>query len=269
MSDRSRASRPASENGARWRRRALVLAVASSGLVLAWSNEHGSVERANRLHRKGRISDAAVIYREQAGRDDPIPRVRYNLGTALIGLENAAGEEEMAAAMASRDAEVKARSQYNIGLSRLTRALDVTEGDSTRIHAQASVVATTNALRLRPGDPDAQWNLAMGLRLLDSIDAAERRSGREMADGAVDADVVVRSENVPDAEEDEFAEDPPMEGENEAAADLIDETLLSLEEAEQILGTTHLDATQILSKLLALESRSRWGRRLGSRTRRW
>jgi hypothetical protein len=268
MTDDLRVPRLLNGHESRWPRRALVFALASFGLGLSWSNERGSVERANRLHREGRTGDAAALYRARAEQEDARPRVLYNLGTALIGLENAAGEDELSAAMASREVEVHARSQYNIGVSRLTRALDVAEGDSTRIHAEASVAATTHALRLRPEDADAQWNLAIGLRLLDSIDATERRSGREMADGAAEAVVVVRSENIPDAEEDERAQDPPMEGENEALAEASDEPPLSLEEAEEILGTTHLDATQILTKMLAMESRSRGGRRVGSAVRR-
>jgi len=109
----------------------------------------------------------------------------------------------------------------------------------------------------------------MALRLLDSIDAVERRSGREQQEGAVQADVVTRSVNVPDAAEDERAEDPPAEGEEESIAVLGDETPLSLAEAAEILGRTHLDATEMLGKLLALESRSRFGRRSSRGARRW
>jgi len=221
------------------------------------------------VHRQGQIDRAADLYREQAGRDAADADLRYNLGTALIGLGNASGEKELSEGMASRDEEVQARARYNYGVSRLTRALEAEQEDSTRIHAEASVAANRSALLLRPGDPNTKWNLALGLRLLDSIDAEERRSGREMADGDLDADVVTRSQNVPDPAEDEFAEDPPMEGEDETLVQGGDESPLSPEEAAQILGLSHLDATQILSKLLGLESRARIGRRRGPGTRRW
>ncbi|MGY8777128.1 MAG: hypothetical protein ACKVIN_03290, partial [Longimicrobiales bacterium] len=101
------------------------------------------------------------------------------------------------------------------------------------------------------------------------IDAIERRSGRELDDGAMEADVVTRSVNVPDAAEDERAEDPPAEGENESVAVAGDESPLSLDEAADILGRSHLDATEMLGKLIALESRSRWGRQPGRGIRRW
>ena len=125
------------------------------------------------------------------------------------------------------------------------------------------------AIRLRPEDQNAKWNLAMALRLLDSIDAIARRSGREMAEGAVEADVVTRSVNVPDAAEDERAEDPPAEGEEETVALAGEESPLSLEEAAQILGDSHLNATAILGKLIALQSRGRWGRPGSRSVRRW
>jgi hypothetical protein len=75
--------------------------------------------------------------------------------------------------------------------------------------------------------------------------------------------------NVPDAAEDERAEDPPAEGENESVAVAGDESPLSLDEAADILGRSHLDATEMLGKLIALESRSRWGRQPGRGIRRW
>jgi len=258
-----------SGHASRWPLRVATLVLAGSGLALSWSSERSSIQRANRAHREGRIDHATELYGARADREDPGTDLLYNFGTALIGLGSASGEEALARGTASLSQEVRVRSHYNYGLSRLTRALGAAEGDSARAHAHASVTANRSALRLRPGDASARWNLAMGLRLLDSIDAAERRSGREMAEGNLDADVVVRSQNVPDPAEDEFAEQPPMEGEDETLAEVGEESPLSPEEAEQILGLTHLDATQILSKLLAMEGRSRWGRRLGRATRRW
>jgi hypothetical protein len=250
-------------------RRTALFLLASVGLWLSWSVERGSVEHANRLHRSGQSGAATDIYQERAARLETPPYVRYNLGTSLIAGGIASGEGDLARAANSPTREVRARAQYNAGFSRLERALAATDADSARAHAAASVAANRNALLLLPGDGDAKWNLAMGLRLLDSIDAAARRSGREMADGDAQADVVVRSVNVPDAEEDERAQDPPAEGENETVAETGEEAPLTAAEAEEILGDTHLDATTILQKLLALEGRTRWGRQLGRVTRRW
>lgn len=243
--------------------------LAFAGLGFGWSVERGSLERANRLQRDGRVEEAVDAYQARTRTTPSDPELRYNLGTALAALDSVAAEIELARATPGGGPEIRARANYNIGVVRLGDALEAGEPDSVRADAAAAVEANRAALRLRPGDPDAKWNLAMAVRLLDSIDSFQRRSGRELDEGAVEADVVTRSVNVPDPAEDEFAEDPPAEGEDETVAVAGDESPLSPEEAEEILGTSHLDATTILEKLLANEGRRRglFGGR--SAVRRW
>ena len=251
------------------RNRIGIVAVASIGIAISWSAERGSLQRANRLLRAGQAEEAQALYADRALSTPSSPEVRYNLGTALVTLGSASGEVELSRALPRGDDELRARAQYNTGLSRLDRAMDAQDPDSVRAHAGAAVGANRMAIRLRPEDQNAKWNLAMALRLLDSIDAIERRSGREIAEGAVEADVVTRSVNVPDAAEDERAEDPPAEGENETVAVVGEESPLTVEEAMQILSDSHLDATTILGKLIALQSRGRWGRPGARGLRRW
>lgn len=243
--------------------------LAAAGLAFGWSAERGSLERANRLQRAGRVDDAVDLYETRTRTKPSDPALRYNLGTALAALDSEAAETELVRATPGGSPELRARANYNIGVVRLRDALEAGEPDSVRADAAAAVDANRAALRLRPGDPDAKWNLAMAVRLLDSIDSFQRRSGREIQDGAVEADVVTRSVNVPDPAEDEFAEDPPAEGEDETAAVTGDESPLSPEEAEEILGKSHLDATTILEKLMANEGRRRGLFRGGSAVRRW
>lgn len=249
--------------------RAALAVIALGGLAVSWSMERTSLERANRLARAGALDEAAALYEERTLEAPSDAELRYNLGTALIALDSADAELELARATTGGSREVSGRAQYNIGLVRLRRALDVSDPDSVRSDAAAAIEANRLALRLRPGDADSKWNLAMAVRLLDSIDAMERRSGRELTDGAVEADVVTRSVNVPDPEEDERAEDPPAEGEEETAATVAEESALSMEEAAEILGTSHLDPTDILTKLLAVEGRGRSIFRRGATSRRW
>jgi tetratricopeptide (TPR) repeat protein len=255
------------------RRRVLVrgcLAVAAvAGLASGWSAERSSLERANRLERAGRVDEAVDLYEARTRATPSDPELRYNLGTALVALDSAAAEIELARATPGGSRELRARARYNIGVVRLNDALEAAEPDSVLAHAAAAVEANRAALRLRPGDPDTKWNLAMAARLLDSIYSFQRRSGRALDEGAVEADVVTRSVNVPDPAEDEFAEDPPAQGEDETVAVGGDESPLSPEEAEEILGTSHLDATTILEKLLANEGRKRGLFRRGSAVRRW
>lgn len=250
-------------------RRLFLAALAIAGITTAIVVERGSLERANRLHRAGQWSEASALYQERTRSAADDAQLRYNLGTALAVAREAGADAELARARATGDSEIRSLASYNSGFLNLDRALGTHLADSVRIHANASVEANRTALRLRPDNGDAKWNLAMALRLMDSIDAIERRSGREMTEGAVEADVVTRSVNVPDAAEDERAEEPPAEGEEEAIAIATDERPLSLEEASALLGRTHRDATELLGKLLALESRGRFGRRSGSGARRW
>jgi len=78
MGNRPRMTRPGFAIPSRWWRRGFVLVVAGTALLLSWSSERGSVERANRVHRQGQIDRAADLYRERtseprapAGTDRP------------------------------------------------------------------------------------------------------------------------------------------------------------------------------------------------------
>ena len=247
----------------RWLRRGVVAVVASTGLLFSWAFERSSLERGNRLHRSGEFTEATVIYQERVSSAEDAARVSYNLGTALLKLGSSSARAALEEGEQSGVVDVQARAHYNSGLLSLTRAIE--EGDSVRAHAAAAVDANRAALRLRPDHRNTKWNLAMAQRLLDSIDAADRRSGRETAEGAVEVDEVVRSENVADVEaEDELPQDAPQEGEEEALADDEDELALTAAEAAEILGQTHLDGTLMVQKLIALESRGFWGRRIRS-----
>ncbi|MAM02031.1 MAG: hypothetical protein CMH51_00550, partial [Myxococcales bacterium] len=59
------------------------------------------------------------------------------------------------------------------------------------------------------------------------------------------------------------------QGESETAVTFSDEAPLTPEQAAELLGRSHLDPTLMLTKLLALESRSRFGRRPSRGARRW
>ena len=253
-----------SRRGRVWLGRGIVAAISCSGLLLSWAIERGSVERANRQYRDGAFERAAEVYRARLDDDDNDDgAVRHGLGTALLALADPSAPGELEVAAASSVVDVRARALYNRGLWSLRSALDDEAGDSVRVHAAAAVAANRSALRARPDHADTKWNLAIAQRLLDSIDAADRRSGRELQEGAVETDLVVRSENARDVEEnEEIPEEAPREGEDEARAESDGESALSLAEADEILGRSHLDPSLIVQKLLALEGRSAWGRRL-------
>ncbi len=241
-----------------------VISLTLAGLIFTWANERKSVERANRLHRSGDLPKAAAVYQSRIDLDSLRLDLRYNLGTSLLELGSAGAEEELALGVESNDDEVTKLALYNLGVSRLLRAVSAEHVDSMRVHARASVQANRNTLRLSPDQADAKWNLSMAQRLLDSIDAANRRAGRATAEGPADPDELVPAENMLEGEE----EDPrqgfaPLEGDDESLAELSEEAPLPFAEAAEILGATRLDGAAIMRKLLALESRTRWGRQLG------
>ena len=249
--------------GASWLR-VTMISVTLTGLVFTWTNERKSLERANRLHRTGNMPKAVAVYQNKIDSDSLRLGLRYNLGTSLLELGSARAEEELAFGVESNDDQVTKLALYNLGVSRLIRAVAAENVDSMRIHARASVQANRNTLRLNPDQDDAKWNLSMAQRLLDSIDAANRRAGRVTAEGPADPDELVPAENMLEGEE----EDPrqgfaPLEGDDESLAELGEEEPLPFAEAAEILGVTRLDGAAIMRKLLALESRARWGRQLG------
>ena len=249
--------------GRSWRR-VTVISLTLAGLVFTWVNERESVERGNRLNRSGDLRKAVVVYRSRTDLASPHPDLRYNLGTSLLNLGSAGAEEELVLGAGSVNGEVKKLAFYNLGVSRLLRAVSAVSVDSMRIHARASVEANRNTLRLSPDQVDAKWNLSMAQRLLDSLDAANRRAGRATAEGPANPDELVPAENMIEGEEEDTRQGfAPLEGDDESLAELSEEEPLPFAEAVEILGATKLDATAIMRKLLALESRTRWGRQLG------
>lgn len=249
-----------------WLRRGVVAAFAVAGLLVTWSLDRDTVERANRLHRNGRSTEAAALLETHRGERTDDDALRYNLGTALLAAGGSEGAEELLAATDAGDGEIRAHANYNAGLLHLRLAIEGAEPDSLRSLAAAAVEANRSALLLRPDDEDTKWNLAMSQRLLDSIDAGSRRSGDEQAESALEADEVVRSENVLEVdEESELPDEAPLRGEEEARAERADEGPLSELEAVRLMTDTHLDPALMLQKLLALEGRAFWGRRPGTR----
>lgn len=98
----------------------------------------------------------------RGGNDDP--RLLYNLGTALI----AAGRSDEATpvlekAAASRNAELRYRSLFNLGLVHLRRGL-AAKGEAADTDLSAAAEAYKRALRIKPSEGDAKWNYELANR---------------------------------------------------------------------------------------------------------
>jgi tetratricopeptide (TPR) repeat protein len=125
----------------------------------------GDIERGNRLYREGRYAEAVEAYRKALTDGEESAQLHYNLGTALLRLGRyQEAQAHLQRALEDVDAEVQHRSFFNLG----NRFLEEGRAGAAR-SAQgellgAAVEAYKRALRVRPGDEDAKWNLELALR---------------------------------------------------------------------------------------------------------
>jgi hypothetical protein len=198
-----------------------------------------------------------MIYTDLLGRDPAANELRYNLGTALLSLGDESAGEELTRAASGAGGETRVRALYNLGLWHLTEALKAEVSDSGRAHAARAVAANKNVLRLQPGRTDASWNLALALRLLDSIDAGAAAGGLRSSRGTADRDgAPVPPHDPRDAADERDARAGPRTAESETRARPQEIAPLSLSEASELLGAVHRDPTTMVGKLMAFEGRA-------------
>jgi tetratricopeptide (TPR) repeat protein len=235
----------------------IPLTIALTGLAFAWTADRRTVERANRLYRKGAVQEAALLYADRLGRDPTSAQLRYNLGTALLALRSEKAGEELARASAAGNEEVRARALYNLGSWNLSKALNADGVGSAKASALLAVAAYKSLLRLQPGRADAGWNLAIALRVIASADAEGRQGALTSAKGRVArGGERVLTGDPPDVKQVEDIHDGPRTAERETAARPGGVASVSLSEAAEILGTGHRDPTMMVRKLMALEGRA-------------
>jgi Ca-activated chloride channel family protein len=119
----------------------------------------------DRLYRAGRYAEAAAAYAQEIRNGDSSPRTLYNYGTALLaaGRSAPAAEALDRAASIARDADLRYRALFNLGLLHLRAGL-ATKGDTASREFSAAVEAYKSALRLRPSELDAKWNYELANR---------------------------------------------------------------------------------------------------------
>jgi len=174
-----------------------VLLAVALGSFFFWL-DRSSLERGNRLAREGDLSGAADLYRARsAGPEDPL--ATFNLGTVLLVADPEAARENLHLATgAGSDTMIMQRAHYNLAHHFLSAAGAGLESDSAVILLGQAVDNNRRALRMRPGDPDARWNLAVAQRMLDSIGHRPLEPDYEVSAGEdetrVDLNALVRSE---------------------------------------------------------------------------
>lgn len=135
----------------------LLIALVGSGYGI------GDLERGNRLYREGRYAEAVEAYRRALAAGESSPELHYNLGTALLRLGRYdEAERSLRQALDGIEPEVRHRSFYNLG-NRFLEAARANGEDGAEL-LESAVEAYKRALRLRPDDDDAKWNLELALR---------------------------------------------------------------------------------------------------------
>jgi hypothetical protein len=237
----------------------LLFGLAALGLTLTVRADRSSEARANRLHRADAVAEAATIYAERVADDPDATRLRYNYGTTLLRLGAPEAFQELAAATFTESERQRVRAYYNMALWSLIQALVAPETDSVLVHAANAVAANKAALRLDPEHENARWNLAIAQRVLETA-APEP--------GLMDPGNISGPENIGDPvvtpapmqlADREGLENVTVLGESETPAG-DDLEPLSPAEADQILGTSHLDPSRMITKMLVRESRTRRAR---------
>jgi Ca-activated chloride channel family protein len=92
----------------------------------------------------------------------------YNYGTALLASDSLDGAVTALTAVTSdRDAELRYRALFNLGLAHLRRGTDGS-GDAQRTELDAALADYKMVLLMRPSDPDAKWNYELALKARQS-----------------------------------------------------------------------------------------------------
>jgi hypothetical protein len=141
-------------------------------------------------YRAGRVSRAREGFQRQVQGGDTSALAAYNLATTRLRLgEHAAARGGLeSAARRARTAELRFRAEFNAGSADLEPAFAAAERDSaTLARVRRAVQRYRSALRVRPDDVDAKWNLELAERLLAPPPPADGGGGgddeREPSDG--------------------------------------------------------------------------------------
>jgi Ca-activated chloride channel family protein len=137
----------------------LVLSLGLSGTARA----QGPVNRGDRAWELGDFRAAAESYLVQVRRQEGGETAWYNLGTAALAIgDTATARRALEQTVGSLDPDMRFRSLYNLGLLRLRQA--AADSGHAAAYLEEAFQRYREALLLRPGDRDAQWNLELAVR---------------------------------------------------------------------------------------------------------
>jgi len=168
----------------------LAVALASPSAAHAWSPlraENPNVKKGNALMEQERYAEALEVY-DSAARELPAARgVQLNRGLALLeqDLSEQAKEAFLAAADPSASSDVRADAYYDLGVAyaREGDALsEQEEHEEASAHFREAADAFKRALRVRPGDRDAAWNLEYALQRIQEEEQKQQQQEQQEQD---------------------------------------------------------------------------------------
>jgi len=165
----------------------VAVALASPSAAHAWSPlraENPNVKKGNALMDQERPAEALEAY-DRAARELPSARgVQLNRGLALLeqDLIEQAKEAFLAAADPSASSDVRADAYYDLGIAyaREGDALsEQEEHEEASAHFREAADAFKRALRVRPGDRSAAWNLEYALQRIQEEEEKQQQQEQQ------------------------------------------------------------------------------------------
>jgi tetratricopeptide (TPR) repeat protein len=196
-----------------------------------------------RLYRAGEYARAAAAFEAEYRASEPAPLLEYNLGTAQL----AAGRydearEHLGRAAASSDAIVQQPAFYNAGNTDLEPAYRGAPGADRAERLTRAIAAYREALRRRPADIDAKWNLELAERLLEQERQSSGGGGEGGGGGQGGGDGGGSTQQA-----------PATANPNPAPAGGNEPTSMSPAQAEQLLGGVERDEQELQRQRLRRE----------------
>jgi len=132
-------------------------------MVVGCTPGSGSAAAAKAYHAK-QYSQAAARYRAVIDAGDRTAPTLYNYGTSLLAADSlTAAAEVLERAAETKEAEIRYRALFNLGLAHLKRGLALPD-QQAREPLDAALSAYKKVLLLRSDDLDAKWNYELALR---------------------------------------------------------------------------------------------------------
>ena len=141
----------------------LMLLPALSGCA-GFLPSSGPTEQAARAYHAQNYQQAAALYRRAIDGGDKRPETLYDYGTALVAADSLDSAEEALERLSdAKDAELRYRALFNLGLAYLKEGL-AAPPEAASEPLDAALAAYKKVLLMRSSDLDAKWNYELALR---------------------------------------------------------------------------------------------------------